>query len=341
MQKKTIVFLYNVRHAYPDANDPRTQLETDFDDPPVIKLIIKHIKKCGYNLIPIEANEKAYLKLYKNREKIDLAFNFSEGIYGNDRECHLPAILEMLRLRYTGSSPLTQALVLNKAKAKEILVANNVSVLPFQVFKNIKEKTKINIPFPIIVKPLSQGSGAGITNKSVVYDETGLFKQVKFIINTFKQPAMIEHFLTGREFSVAMIGNPPRILPIIEPDHSLLPKEYLPLDSLEVKWVFEEQSEKNHLICPAKTDEKLYEKIKNISMDTWRSLEIKDWCRIDLRCDSNDTLYILEINSPAGLLPPEISMTSYFPLAARVAGIAYDELLKLIIDTAFKRYENI
>lgn len=339
MKKKTIAFLYNVRHTYPNANDPRTQLETDFDDPPVIKSIIKHLKKCEYNLIPIEANEKAYLKLYKYKENIDLVFNFSEGIYGKDRECHLPAMLEMLRLRYTGSSPLTQALVLNKAKAKEILFANNVSVLPFKVFKNVKERIKINFPFPIIVKPLSQGSGAGITNKSVVYDEASLLKQVGSIINTFGQPAMIEPFLTGREFSVAMLGNPPRILPIIEPDHSLLPEGYLPLDSLEVKWVFEEQSEKNHLICPARVDEKLYEKIKNISIDTWNALEINDWCRIDLRCDANNAPYILEVNSPAGLLPPEISMTSYFPLAARAAGIEYNDLLKSIINTALKRYE--
>lgn len=340
MQKQTIAFLYNVRHIYPDVNDPHTQLETDFDDPAVIKFMIQYFKNCGYNLIPIEANENAYLELYENRENIDLVFNFSEGIYGKDRECQLPAILEMLRLKYTGSSPLTQALVLNKAKAKEILSANNISILPFQVFKNIKERPKINLPFPIIVKPLSQGSGAGITNKSVVYDTASLFKQIEFIINTFGQPAMIEHFLSGREFSVAMLGNPPRILPIIEPDHSLLPKEYLPLDSLEVKWVFEEQTEKHHLICPAKTDEKLYEKIKNISIDAWNALEINDWCRIDLRCDADNNPYVLEVNSPAGLLPPEISKTSYFPLAARAAGIEYGELLKSIINTAIKRYEN-
>lgn len=335
---KTIAFLYNVRHSYPDPNDPRTQLETDFDDPPVIKKIIKHLRGLGYKIIPIEANEKAYLKLYRNRAKIDFAFNFSEGIYGKDRECQIPAMLEMLKIPYTGSSPLTQALVLNKAKAKEILSANNIAVLPFQIFKTGEEKFEGKFPFPIIVKPLSQGSGAGITNKSVVYDEKGLIEQAKFSIKTFKQPAMAEPFLQGREFSVAMIGNPPRILPIIEPDHSLLPKEYLPMDSLEVKWIFEEQSETNHLICPARVSDELKNKIEKICFDTWNALEIRDWCRIDLRCDDNETPYILEVNSPAGLLPPEISMTSYFPMAARVAGISYDELLQMILETGMARY---
>lgn len=185
---KTIAFLYNLRHSYPDPNDPRTQLETDFDDPHVIKRIVKHLRALGYNIIPIEADEKAYLKLYRNKNKINLAFNFSEGIYGKDRECQIPAILEMLQIPYTGSSPLTQALVLNKAKTKEILAANNILVLPFQIFKTGEEKFENKFSFPIIIKPLSQGSGAGITNKSVVYDEEHLYEQVKFSIKTFNQP---------------------------------------------------------------------------------------------------------------------------------------------------------
>ncbi|MFH0856979.1 MAG: ATP-grasp domain-containing protein [bacterium] len=334
----TLAFLYNVRHQYPDPYDSRSQIETDFDDPATIKFIIKHFKKCGYEIIPIEANEKAYLKLYRNKGKIDLVFNFSEGIYGYDREAQIPAMLEMLKIPYTGSRPLTQAIGLNKAKTKEILLANNIATLPFQLIKNVNEKLNIQTSFPLIVKPVAQGSGAGITNKSVVRNERQLKEQINFIINTFAQGALIEPFIDGREFSVAMIGNPPQILPIIEADHSLLPKEYLPLDSLEVKWIFEEQSEKNHLKCPAPMTADLKDKVENLCHKTWQALEVRDWCRIDIRCDRQNNPYILEINSPVGLLPPEVSMTSYMPLAAREAGIDYDSLLKLIINTALKRY---
>lgn len=338
MFSKIVVFLYNVRHSYPDVNDPRTQLDADADDPHVIKKIVKHLRKITHKVIPIEANEKAYLKLYKNRNKIDLAFNFSEGIYGKDRECQIPAMLEMLQIPYAGSSPLTQALVLNKAKTKEILAANNIPVLPCQVFKTAEEKFENKFSFPVIVKPLSQGSGAGITNKSVVYDENELLERVEFTIQTFNQPAMAEPFLSGREFSVAMLGNPPRVLPIIEPDHSLLPKNYLPMDSLEVKWIFEEQTDKHHLICPARITDELKIKIEKICFGSWNALEVRDWCRIDLRCDDKENIYVLEVNSPAGLLPPEISMTSYFPLAARAAGMDYDRLLSAILETAMERY---
>ena len=185
MKIKTLAFLYNVRHKYPDPNDPRTQLEADFDDPETTDWQIRHLKNCGYKVIPIEADETAYLKLYKNKSKIDLAFNVSEGIYGKDREAHLPAMLEMLQIAYTGSSPLTQALVLNKAKTKEILIANKIPTLPFQVFDNSSDKLNKNLDFPLIVKPIAEGSSAGITNDSIVENSDDLYKKIDFEIKTF------------------------------------------------------------------------------------------------------------------------------------------------------------
>ena len=340
--KKTIAFLYNLRHQYPDPADPRTQLEVDFDDPPAIKMMIKHLKNCGFNVLPIEANERAYFKLFKNRKKITLAFNYSEGIYGHDREAHLPAILELLQIPYTGSPPLTQAIGLNKIKTKDILKTHCIPVLPHQVFKKDFDGNKVsldkNLRFPLIVKPIAQGSSAGITNSSIVTNLATLKKQVKFVIKTFKEPAFVEPFLEGREFSVPMLGNPPKILPIIESDHAKLPKKYLPIDSLEVKWFFEEEATVNNLICPAKIDKALEQKIKKICLNVWEALDILDLCRVDLRCDKNNNLYVLEVNSPPGLIPPEISRSSYFPLAARMAGINYQNLLKTIINSASKRY---
>ncbi|OGM13919.1 hypothetical protein A3A76_04800 [Candidatus Woesebacteria bacterium RIFCSPLOWO2_01_FULL_39_23] len=300
--------------------------------------MIKHLKSAGYKVLPIEADEKAYLKLYKYRKKIDLVFNYSLGLNGRDRYCHIPAMCEMLEIPYTGSSPLTQATTMNKGRAKEILQANNVPTLPFQIFTSQDDKLKSTIDFPLIVKPVAQGSSAGITNKSVVNNREELDRQVAFILKTFNEPALVEPFLDGREFSVPMLGNPPKILPIIESDHSVLPKEYLPIDSLEVKWHFEETHEKNNLICPAKIDEQLKQKIERICYQTWEAQKIQDSCRIDIRCDSSGNPYVLEINSPAGMIPPDISKTSYFPFSAGVAGLSYEELLKEIISIAFKRY---
>lgn len=335
-----VAFAYNIRHIYPDINNPQSQREADYDDPPTIASIIKHLKKCGYGIIPIEADEKAYLKLYKNREQIDLLFNYSLGINGKDRYSHIPAMCEMLKIPYTGSPPLVQATVMNKGKAKETLLAKGLPTLPFQIFKSNKDKLNPKLNFPLIVKPVAQGSSAGITNKSVVNGNCELERQVAYILETFKEPALIEPFLDGREFSVSMLGNPPKILPIIESDHSVLPKEYLPLDSLEVKWIFEETSGANNLICPAIIEKPLRQKLENSCIKTWEVLEIVDLCRIDIRCDKNENPYILDVNSPPGLIPPEVSKTSYFTLSARVAGMNYEELLKTLFSITLKRYQE-
>ena len=250
----------------------------------------------------------------------------------------------MLQLPYTGSSPLTQAIILNKAKTKELMIANKIPTLPFQLINDINDRNfRLNksINFPLMVKPVSEGSSAGINNKSVVYNIPGLKKQANYIKSIFNEPVLVEPYLEGREFSVSMLGNPPEILPIIESDHSLLPKKYLPFDSLEVKWFYELQTSGKHLHCPAKIDLKLENKIKNICFAVWKGLDIYDWCRIDIRCDKNNRPYVLEVNSPPGCTPPEHDPASYFPLSARAAGINYENLLQMIIDTAVKRYQKI
>ncbi len=341
-KRLNLVLLYNQRHNYPDPKDYRNQIEADFDDPETTQWQIYHLKKLGYNVIPIEANDKAYFKLYRLRKKVDLVFNLSEGIFGKDREAHFPAILELLQIPYTGSTPLTQAIVLNKAKTKDLLSLNNIPTLPYQIIKEENYKLNNKLNYPLIAKPIGQGSSAGITIESVVNNEKDLKKQIKRILSSFNEPALIEPFLKGREFSIAMIGNPPMILPIIEPNHSLLPKDFLPFDSLEVKWYFEENGgRENYLVCPAKIDKKLKNKLENIALKTWESLGIQDWCRIDIKCDENQNPFVLEVNSPPGIIPPEVSSTSYFPLAAKAAGIDYPSLLKLIINTALKRYKII
>ena len=338
MKNFTLAFLYNVRRIYPDPKDPQSDLEADFDDIETIEWIIKHLKKLGYSVLTIEANEEAYLKLYKNRKKIDFAFDFSFGLYGGQKYGHIPGMLEMLQIPFTSSSSFTRNLTLNKVEMKQILLANKIPTLPYQVFASENDKKRVGLSYPLIVKPMAQGSSAGISNKSVVHTDQELKKQVRFILRTFSYPAFVEPFLRWREFSVSLLGNPPRILPIIEPDFKKLPKKFLPIDSMEVKWVFEEEAETNHLVCPARLEPNLKKKVETIALKTWEVLDIKDLCRIDMRTDQKNNLYILDVNAPPGLIPPEVSVTSYVPLAARAAEIDYSTLLRTIIESGMKRY---
>lgn len=334
-----IAFLYNIRHVYPDPKSQKAHKDADYDDPKTIKTMIKHLEKCGYQVLPIEANENALEKLKKEKDNIDIALNYSLGNRGRERNALFPAVLEILGIPYTGPGVLTQALILNKAKAKDMMKGFGIPVLTHQLFKN-GDKISPELHFPLIVKPVAQGSSAGITNKSIVRNEKQLRRQVKFIFETFNDEALVEPFLEGREFSVPMLGNPPEILPIIESDHSILPKNYEKIDSMEVKWIFEEKHTINNLKCPADIDKKLEKKIKDICLKAWKVLGIKDVCRIDVRCDKKGNPYILEVNSPPGLIPPEISQTSYFPYSARVVGIKYEDLLVKIIESAKKRYSE-
>jgi len=335
---KKLAFIYNVRHKYPDPKNIATFTETDFDDQNTIDCIIKHLKNIGYKVLPVESDINAETILIEEKANIGFVLNYSEEVLGTTPKIYMAEILEKTGLPFSGCSNGMQKIIINKGKMKKILSDNAISTLPFQVFKSANEKLSNKFNFPVIVKPIARGSSAGITNKSVVRNNIDLSNQVKFILDTFSEPAIIEPFILGREFSVGMLGNPPEIFPIIEPLHDKLPVNLLPIDSLEVKWEFEEKVGEDYFNCPAKVDDGLKSMIEKICLETWKALEIRDFCRIDLRMDLSGKLYVLDVNSPPGLIPPEVTTTSYFSMAAKIKGYDYEALLERIINIGLKRY---
>jgi D-alanine-D-alanine ligase len=333
-----IAFIYNVRHFKPSLKNKRAIEEAEFDTPETIKGIANALKRLGHRVFLIEANENAYFKLKKLRKKIDFVFNIAEG-FGIDREAQIPAILEMLKIPYLGSKPLTQAICLNKAKTKEILSFHKIPTPKFQLFKTGNEMLNKDLKFPLIVKPNCEGSSKGIFQNSVVKNEKKLRQKIKEIIKNLKQPALVEEFLNGREFTVGLIGNnPAEVLPIVEINFSLIPKKFYPIDSYEVKWLIDNpNSEIQTVSCPAKIEKNLEEKIKEVCLKAKKVLEILDWCRIDLRLDKKGVPNILEVNQIPGIIP-DPKENSRFPLAARVAGYSYEQMLEKLIKTALKRY---
>jgi len=335
-----IAFTFNVRHVKPSLENSQALEEAEFDTPETIQGISKALKKLGHRVFLVEANEKAYLKFKKLKPEIDLVFNIAEGIYGQDREAQIPAMLEMLKIPYVGSKPLTQAICLNKARTKEILILNHIPTPNFQLFKTGKEKLKKDLKFPLIVKPNQEGSSKGIFQNSFVRNEKDLRKKVRKIIKELRQPALAEEFLQGRELTVGLLGNNPvEVLAPVELNFSSLPKGFLPMDSYEVKWLVDNpESGIQTVICPTKINKNLWSKIKQICLKTKEVLEILDWCRIDLRLDKKGVPNILEINQIPGIIP-DPKENSRFPLAARMAGYSFEEMLEKIIKAACKRYE--
>ncbi|MEM4247837.1 MAG: ATP-grasp domain-containing protein, partial [Candidatus Nanoarchaeia archaeon] len=289
----------------------------------------------GHNIIGIEADKNACAKLHKSRP--DLVFNIAEGLYGSFRESYIPTLCEKLGIPYTGSDPLTLGLCLDKARCKEILLFNGIRTPRFvlvESHRDMREIQKLN--FPVIVKPNAEGSSKGIFNNSVART----FKEASKIISEktcqYKQPVIIEELLTGREFTVACLGNVKslQILPIIEIDHSELPKNAWPIYSYEAKWIWDTPEKPLDIFkCPAKISAKLKKKIENIVKKTFAVMKIRDWCRMDIRLDSDGEPNILEINPLPGILPnPEDN--SCFPKAARTAGYSYSQMIGKVIEAA-------
>ena len=334
-----IALTFNVRHVKPSLKGKQALKEAEFDTPETIRGISQALKNLGHKVFWVEANELAYLGFKRLKKKIDLVFNIAEGISGSDREAQIPAMLEMLQIPYVGSKPLTQAVCLNKAKTKEILLYHNVPTSPFQLFRTGKEKLNKDLKFPLIVKPNEEGSSKGIFQDSFVKNKKDLRKKIKEVIKKLKQPALVEEFLEGREFTVGLLGNKPvEILPPIEINFSSLPKNFIPMDSYEVKWLIDSpEGNIETVFCPAKIDKKLWLKIKEICLKAKEVLDILDWCRIDLRLNRDGVPNILEINQIPGIIP-DPKENSRFPLAARKAGYSFEQMLDKIIKSASKRY---
>ena len=137
----------------------------------------------------------------------DICFNICEGHFGDAREAQIPAILENLRIPYTGSKVLTLALALDKSMTKRVLTYHDLPTPPFQTFERIDEPLSSDMVFPLFVKPSREGTGMGVSQKSIVHNESELREQVAHIHERYKQPALVERFIQGREVTVGLVGN--------------------------------------------------------------------------------------------------------------------------------------
>lgn len=270
----------------------------------------------------------------------DLVFNIAEGLHGASREAQVPAILEMLGIPYTGSDPLTLALCLDKSRAKEVLAYRGVPTAPFSLVEEPAdlEKTRA-LAFPLMVKPLFEGSSKGIRDDQVVGDAQTLEDRVLRVLRQYRQPALVEAFLPGREFTVAILGNLPdlRVLPPVEIRFDSFPAGANPIYSWEAKWVWDRPEAPLEVFdCPARLAPADAAALDRVVRDTARVLRLRDWSRIDLRMDARGVPHVIEVNPLPGVLP-DPKANSCFPKAARAAGLDYAALVLAVVDAAGRR----
>ncbi|OGS22026.1 MAG: hypothetical protein A3J83_05255 [Elusimicrobia bacterium RIFOXYA2_FULL_40_6] len=253
---------------------------------------------------------------------------------GRNRESQAPAVFELYDIPYSGSDAFTMGLTLDKTMAKKILQYHGLKTPNFVTVSSVDELSpkKFKLRFPIIVKPSQEGTSKGLSRESFCTNFTQLKKRVEWLLENYKQPALIEEFIVGYEFTIPVIGNNPgKVLPIVQTAISGkldLGEDFYTqarVDSTDIKY-----------ICPAEIDKELEEKINALVLDSYKVLGCKDLSRIDIRVDYNNDPYFLECNPL-----PNLGKIDVFPIVATAMGITYEELLCRILDASLKRHNLI
>jgi D-alanine-D-alanine ligase len=324
-------FTYNVKRIKPTA-DASEDSQAEYDSPSTLQAIREAIASWGHEVVDLEANQE--LPGVLATANVDLVFNIAEGFKGRNRESQVPALLELLDIPYTGSDPATLSIALDKALAKRIVRQHGIHTPNFQIMTSGKERLiKEFTTFPLIVKPVAEGSSKGVVSKSVCNSEAELREVVKEMVGKYQQPALVEEYVSGREFTVGLLGERrPKVLP---------PMEIVFLDKEDTTPIYSFQhkldwSDRIRYDVPAKLDPGQLDKLKAAGRAAFMALGCRDVARIDFRMDEKGRVYFIECNPLPGLTPDWSDLV----LIAKGAGMDYRTLIGEILSGAIRRYKE-
>jgi D-alanine-D-alanine ligase len=323
-------FTYNVKRVKP-ARDGSRDEEAEYDAPATIQAVREAIAAAGHEVIDLEAT--ADLPSLIETTKPDLVFNMAEGIKGRNRESQVPALLELLDIPYSGSDPAALNIALDKALAKKIVRQHGIPTPNFFTMSTGKERLPRDLRFPLIVKPIAEGSSKGVHATSVVENEAELREAAQKMIAKYDQPALVEDYIGGREFTVGMLGERrPKVLPPMEVVF-LDESEQRPVYSFEFK---QDWSSKIRYDVPARLEPAQVKALERAARECFIALGCRDVARVDFRMDAQGKIYFLECNPLPGLTPGWSDLV----LIAKAAGIEYNALIAEILSGAIRRYKE-
>jgi D-alanine-D-alanine ligase len=296
----------------------------EFDKQETVDAIDAALLKMGFETEPI-GNCFQLIEALSAGKRWDLVFNIAEGLYGDGRESVVPAILDQYRIPYVFSGPVIMGISLNKHLTRLIVSAAGVPVSPGMLISSVNDIDKCNLQYPLFIKPVSEGTGKGITEKNLVNSKSDLKKMVEYLLKRFNQPALVEEYLSGREFTVGVIGAGDEAIAIGGMEIEC--KDNLPY-SVEFK-------ENYQIFCkyiPMATE--FAEECKTVAINVWRALGGVDAGRVDVKADRNGRMCFMEVNPLAGLHP----VHSDLPILSRMIGINYQTLIEMIMNSVIKRH---
>lgn len=367
MKRFTVALLYNLKQNAPHREGEPWDAWNELDSEKTVASIERALRAGGHEVIGMEGDVHLAHKL--SRYHVDIAFNICEGHFGASREAQVPAILDALRIPYTGSGVMTLCIALDKPMAKRVLMHYGLPTPQFQTFVTGDEPLDRRLKFPLFVKPSREGSGMGITARSICRNQRELREQVQWCIATYRQPALVEEYIEGREFTLGMLGNLPeritpradgippqpiaalrtakpkqiktkvpetlRVFPPLEIDLSPCPPDQAGLYTSVIK---SQMYDVPRYPCPAPISKRLWTQMEHLAARAFAALECTDFARVDLRLrPDTGTPTILEINPLAGLQEG----ISDIVMAGEADGVSYAALINGILEAALQRYGMI
>jgi D-alanine-D-alanine ligase len=346
-----VALLANLKNNAPTWEGMSPDHWDDLDSEETIQAIAQALEARGHTVTFLEGDATLYDNLLNL--KPDICFNICEGHWGDGREAQVPALLEMLRIPYTGSKVLTLALALDKPMTKRVLTYHELPTPLFQVFEREAEQLDPSMKYPLFVKPSREGTGMGVSAESIVHNADELRAQIRRIFEKYRQPALIETFIEGREITLGVVGNlampaarrvpvderAPRVFhglhffPPLEVNMEKYPAEEAGIYTSRLKV---ELAHDFHYICPANLTEAQLNELQFLTAAVFRITGCLDVARVDFRLDQhdNDKPYILEINPLPGLNPGYSDLC----IEAEADGWTHEQLVNRILDEAIGRY---
>jgi D-alanine-D-alanine ligase len=282
-------------------------------------------------VVDLEATQDLPLQLAST--PVDVVFNIAEGFKGRSRESQVPSLLELLDIPYTGSDPAALSVSLDKALAKRMVRTHGILTPDYVVLQTGRERLPRELRFPLIVKPVAEGTSKGVTRKSVVQDEAELREVARELVSKYRQPALVENYVAGREFTVGLLGERrPRVLPPMEIVF-LDPGDPTPIYSFDMK---QEWTDRIRYEVPARLAPRELDRLERAARECFGALGCRDVARVDFRLDAEGRFHFIECNPLPGLAPGWSDLV----LIAQAAGLEYRALIGEILSFAIRRYQE-
>jgi D-alanine-D-alanine ligase len=318
---------YDLKEDYLEAGfAPDDVLEFDSED--TVAGLESALVELGHGVERVGRGRELSRRLVGG-ERWDLVFNICEGVSGRSREAQVPALCELFDQPYTFADPLTCAVTLDKAVAKRIVRDHGLPTAPFAVVGSPEEARAVDLPVPLFLKPLAEGSSKGVNQRSLVRRHDELIAACRVMLEQHRQAVLVEAFLSGREVTVGVLGHgtTARVLGVMEVSFTGKAEAaaYTALNK-------EEYLER--VAYRLLADDPLAEQARELALAVFAALGCRDAARVDLRCDAAGILHFLEVNPLPGLN----HVRSDLPIMARLAGVHYRELIGAIVESARARY---